>query len=85
MSSRAGFRLFSNARFVRGGFAQRFGGARRTQATDAAAAAAPAAQQGMLAKLWNSPVGVKTVHFWYVEVCELKRIEWLMGLIGLRL
>ncbi|KAI9670929.1 MAG: hypothetical protein M1817_003814 [Caeruleum heppii] len=35
---------------------------RRAQSTDASAAAGPA--QSTLSRLWNSPIGVKTVHFW---------------------
>ncbi|MCJ1327793.1 hypothetical protein MMC10_004468 [Thelotrema lepadinum] len=34
---------------------------RRWQSTDAAA---PAAEQSGFAKIWNSPIGPKTVHFW---------------------
>ena len=39
---------------------------RRWQSSDAqGAATAEAVRQGGFARLWNSPVGVKTVHFWY--------------------
>lgn len=65
MSSRVGLRFFNNSRaafrnatasFRRPGFQ-----GRRFQTTDAGAAEQ---QQSTFQRLWNSPVGVKTVHFW---------------------
>ncbi|KAG8528719.1 uncharacterized protein KY384_006406 [Bacidia gigantensis] len=61
MSSRAGLRLFQAARFSRVAFRRPIG--RRYQTTDAAAAQ-PLPQENVFQKLWRSPVGVKTVHFW---------------------
>jgi len=63
-SSRAGLRFFANARaalrnnnYIRQNGSKGF----RFQSTDASA---PAAEQSFFQKMWNSPVGVKTVHFW---------------------
>jgi hypothetical protein len=56
MSFRPGSRIFSA--FRRTNFAQFY--ARRNAST---AGAEPAG----FAKFWNSPVGPKTVHFWYVS------------------
>ncbi|KAJ5542811.1 hypothetical protein N7535_005235 [Penicillium sp. DV-2018c] len=64
MSSRVGFRFFNNSRFAfrnasapfRRPGAQGF----RWQSTEAGAGE----QQSTFQRLWNSPVGVKTVHFW---------------------
>lgn len=41
---------------------------RRFQSTESAAAeaAAAGAKQSFLQRSWNSPIGVKTVHFWLV-------------------
>ncbi|OKL62767.1 hypothetical protein UA08_01321 [Talaromyces atroroseus] len=59
-SSRVGLRFFANSRAAfRNNFRQK---GFRFQSTDASAAAAE--QQSTFQKLWNSPVGVKTVHFW---------------------
>ncbi|KAJ5143336.1 uncharacterized protein N7515_002123 [Penicillium bovifimosum] len=64
MSSRVGFRFVNNARFAfrnasapfRRPGAQGF----RWQSTEAGAGG----QQSTFQRLWNSPIGVKTVHFW---------------------
>ncbi|KAG0157237.1 hypothetical protein PDIDSM_4422 [Penicillium digitatum] len=64
MSSRVGFRFVNNARFAfrnasapfRRPGAQGF----RWQSSEAGAGE----QQNAFQRLWNSPVGVKTVHFW---------------------
>lgn len=64
-SSRVGFRFLNNARFAfrnasapfRRPGAQGF----RFQSSEAGAAE----QQSAFQRMWNSPVGVKTVHFWY--------------------
>ncbi|KAL9131939.1 MAG: hypothetical protein Q9217_000219 [Psora testacea] len=61
MSSRAGLRLLQGSRVTRTAFKRPIG--RRYQTTDAAAAVPPPAQS-TFQRLWNSPVGVKTVHFW---------------------
>ncbi|KIW00773.1 uncharacterized protein PV09_07753 [Verruconis gallopava] len=64
MSQRAGLRLLqaSKQAGVRSSFRQAF--FRRNAST--AAEASPASTEGQSAfqKLWNSPVGPKTVHFW---------------------
>ena len=68
MSSRLGFRFFQNSRaayqnasspFRRNAFR-----GRRFQSTESGSADATASQS-TFQRLWNSPVGVKTVHFWY--------------------
>ena len=68
MSSRAGLRLFPHfARTARAApFRKPPGG--RLQSTDATAAPT----QGTFRRIWNSPVGVKTVHFWY-EIIKPRR------------
>ena len=58
MSSRAGLRFFQSARLSRALSRKPFG--RRYQATDATTASS----EGIVQRLWNSPVGMKTVHFW---------------------
>lgn len=64
MSSRVGFRFVNNARFAfRNGSAPfRRPGAQgfRWQSSEAGAGE----QQNAFQRLWNSPVGMKTVHFW---------------------
>lgn len=64
MSSRTVSRLSSHfARAGRTGFSRKPLG-RRFQTVDATAAPS----QNTIQRLWNSPVGVKTVHFWYDSV-----------------
>jgi len=67
MSSRVGLRFFqssraayqsTNSHFRRQGFFR----ARRFQSTDAGTSSEQ--QQSKFQRLWNSPVGIKTVHFW---------------------
>jgi hypothetical protein len=66
MSSRVGLRFFqtsraahqSNSHFRRQGFFR----ARRFQSTDTGTSHEQ--QQSRFQRLWNSPVGLKTVHFW---------------------
>ncbi|KAL4917704.1 UPF0041-domain-containing protein [Aspergillus aurantiobrunneus] len=59
-SSRVGFRFFHNSRAtLREAFRRPGAQGRRFQSSDAAAE-----QQSVFQRLWNSPVGVKTVHFW---------------------
>ncbi|BAE60189.1 hypothetical protein BDV35DRAFT_387465 [Aspergillus flavus] len=60
MSSRVGLRFFQNSRAAFRNAQHRFGAGRRFQTSDAAAAE----PQSVFQRLWNSPVGVKTVHFW---------------------
>lgn len=66
MSSRVGFRFFNNTRFafrnVSAPFRRPGAQGRRFQSADAGASAEQ--QQSTFKRLWNSPVGVKTVHFW---------------------
>ena len=63
MSSKIGLRLFQNSRAAFQNATARLRAqalrARRFQSTDAAAA-----QQSFLQRSWNSPIGIKTVHFW---------------------
>ena len=64
MSSKAVSRLSAHfARTARTGFSRKSLGC-RFQTTDATAAPS----QSTFQRLWNSPVGVKTVHFWYSSV-----------------
>jgi hypothetical protein len=46
----------------RSGFKSKFGG-RRWQST---AAPTENAQQSWFKRMWDSPIGLKTVHFWFV-------------------
>ncbi|KAL8701311.1 MAG: hypothetical protein Q9201_004982 [Fulgogasparrea decipioides] len=74
MSLRAGIRFSQCARqFARASPFRRPCG-RRYQTTEAAPAA-PA--QGTFQRLWNSPVGVKTVHFWAPVM------KWALVLAGI--
>lgn len=77
MSSRAGLRLFPHfARTARTApFRKPLGG--RFQSTDATAAPT----QGTFQRIWNSPVGVKTVHFWY-EIIKSGR-QWKANANGI--
>ena len=59
MSSRAGLRFFESASFSRAFTKKSLG--RRYQTANATTAAPT---EGLVQRLWNSPVGVKTVHFW---------------------
>ncbi|KAL4865811.1 hypothetical protein BDV12DRAFT_173909 [Aspergillus spectabilis] len=60
-TSRVGFRFFQNSRAAfREAFRRPGAQGRRFQTSDAASAE----QQSTFQRLWNSPVGVKTVHFW---------------------
>ncbi|KAL1977152.1 hypothetical protein VTN31DRAFT_11 [Thermomyces dupontii] len=67
MSHRVGFRFLQNFRtaFRHSPPTVRQNALRgsRSQSTDASAASAEK-PQNVLVKLWNSPVGLKTVHFW---------------------
>lgn len=70
MSHRVGFRFLQNFRtaFRHSPPTVRQNALRgsRSQSTDASAASAEK-PQNVLVKLWNSPVGLKTVHFWYLD------------------
>jgi hypothetical protein len=72
MSSRVGLRFFQNSRAAFRNAQRRFGAGRRFQSSDAPAAE----QQTTFQRLWNSPIGVKTVHFWYVVYPALKYIPF---------
>ena len=66
MSQRAGFRMLHRAAqqpTFRTGFRQPF--FRRNVATADRPVTDATTNQSGFAKLWNSPVGPKTVHFWY--------------------
>ena len=63
-SSRIGLRFLQSSRFTRAYIKKPIG--RRYQTADATAAAPT--NQGAFARMWNSPIGVKTVHFWYVYI-----------------
>jgi len=68
MSSRVGFRFLNNTRFafrnVSAPFRRPSAQGFRFQSSDAGAGAAE--HQNPFQRLWNSPVGLKTVHFWCV-------------------
>ncbi|PGG98436.1 hypothetical protein AJ79_08877 [Helicocarpus griseus UAMH5409] len=78
-SSRVGLRFFQNSRTAFQNLASPFRRpglkARRFQSTEAGASTAPA--QSFLQRSWNSPVGVKTVHFWAPVM------KWVLVLAGL--
>lgn len=63
MSSRVGFRFLNNTRFAfrnaTAPFRRQAGQGFRFQSSEAGAE-----QQSTFQRMWNSPVGVKTVHFW---------------------
>jgi hypothetical protein len=69
MSQRAGLRLLqaSKQATLRTSFRQTFFRRNASTTADATATEATANQSGF-AKLWNSPVGPKTVHFWYATM-----------------
>jgi hypothetical protein len=70
-TSRVGLRFFQNSRAAfRSAFRRPGGYGRRFQSSDAAAAE----QQSTFQRMWNSPVGLKTVHFWYA--LEIQLIVW---------
>ncbi|KAE8372313.1 UPF0041 domain protein [Aspergillus bertholletiae] len=58
MSSRVGLRFFQNSRAAFRNAQRRFGAGHRFQSSDATAG------QSTFQRMWNSPIGVKTVHFW---------------------
>ncbi|ODM21081.1 hypothetical protein SI65_04134 [Aspergillus cristatus] len=63
-TSRIGFRFFQNTRAAfRNAYAPFRRPGARFQSSEAGAASAESQQSGFQ-RLWNSPVGVKTVHFW---------------------
>ncbi|KAL1957237.1 hypothetical protein VTO42DRAFT_6143 [Malbranchea cinnamomea] len=77
--TRIGLRLFQNSSAVFRNATARFRTqtlrSRRFQSTDSGAATAQ--QQSWLQRSWNSPVGLKTVHFWAPVM------KWLLVLAGL--
>ena len=74
MASRVGFRLSSQfARAARTStFRKPLG--RRFQTTDTSTAPS----QSTFQRVWNSPVGVKTVHFWYDYIISGRRQAQLL-------
>ncbi|ODH45427.1 hypothetical protein ACO22_00154 [Paracoccidioides brasiliensis] len=78
-SSRVGLRFFQNSRAAFQNIASPFRRqglrARRFQSTEASSSNAPA--QSFLQRSWNSPVGLKTVHFW------APIMKWVLVLAGL--
>ncbi|KAK2802313.1 hypothetical protein FQN51_004602 [Onygenales sp. PD_10] len=79
MSSRLGFRFFNTYRnaFQNAASSFRRQGmkGRRFQSSEANQSTAPA--QSFLQRSWNSPVGLKTVHFWAPVM------KWVLVLAGL--
>lgn len=70
MSARAGLRFFSNTArqsAFRAPFRNQQQAFRRYQGT----VATEAPSQNIFQRLWTSEVGIKTVHFWYVDSCLL--------------
>jgi mitochondrial pyruvate carrier 2 len=75
-SSRLGLRFFANSRAAfRNSFRQNGSKGFRFQSTEASAAGAE--PQSVFQKMWNSPVGVKTVHFWYTHTLSLSREDYV--------
>jgi hypothetical protein len=74
-SSRVGLRFLASSRAALRNFGQNVRNQSkgfRFQSTDASAAAGE--QQSTFQKMWNSPVGVKTVHFWYGFSISIRKI-----------
>jgi hypothetical protein len=82
MSQRAGFRLLQRASqqqpTFRTAFRQPF--FRRNVATADGPVTDATTSQGGFAKLWNSPVGPKTVHFWYAAMILMDTCGCALGL-----
>ncbi|KLJ10055.1 hypothetical protein EMPG_14529 [Blastomyces silverae] len=80
-TSKVGLRFFQNYRAAFHNLSsplRRHGlRSRRFQSTEAGSSTAP--QQSFLQRSWNSPIGLKTVHFWYV----IKSQGWVLVLAGL--
>ncbi|KAL8870600.1 MAG: hypothetical protein Q9174_003394 [Haloplaca sp. 1 TL-2023] len=74
MSSRVGIRFSQCARNLARASPFRRPHGRRYQTTEAAPTPPP---QGTFQRLWNSPVGVKTVHFWAPVM------KWALVLAGI--
>lgn len=69
MSSRVGLRFLANSRAAFRTFRQNVSNNSkgfRFSSTEASAAGAGESQNAFQ-RMWNSPVGFKTVHFWYVH------------------
>lgn len=79
MSSRLGLRFFQNSKAAfqnaTAPFRRQMMKSRRFQSTEAGSSAAP--PQSFLQRSWNSPIGVKTVHFWAPVM------KWVLVLAGL--
>ncbi|KAJ5946101.1 UPF0041-domain-containing protein [Penicillium verhagenii] len=77
MSSRVGFRFLNNTRFAfrnaTGPFRRQAGQGFRFQSSEAGAAE----HQSFAQRMWNSPVGVKTVHFW------APMMKWALVIAGI--
>lgn len=75
MSSRVGLRFSQSFRQTLSRTRQTV--FRRHQGTTAnpAVEGAPAQPQSIFKRLWTSEVGVKTVHFWYVNPCYERRLR----------
>ncbi|OJD23278.1 hypothetical protein ACJ73_05373 [Blastomyces percursus] len=78
-TSRVGLRFFQNYRTAFQNLSsplRRYGlRSRRFQSTEAGSSTAP--QQSFLQRSWNSPIGLKTVHFW------APIMKWILVLAGL--
>ncbi|MCJ1476061.1 hypothetical protein MMC13_004726 [Lambiella insularis] len=72
MSSRAGLRLLQSCRQIRASSGRTI--SKRYQATQAAPTVPT---QSLAQRLWTSPVGVKTVHFWAPVM------KWILVLAGI--
>lgn len=70
MSSRVGLRFLANSRAALRNFRQNVSNNKgfRFSSTEASAAGTGESQNAFQ-RMWNSPVGLKTVHFWYVIFC----------------
>lgn len=88
MSHRVGLRYLQNFRTAfrhsPATFRQNAIRGARFQTTDASAASAEK-PQNVFVKLWNSPVGLKTVHFWYLHSCMVLALRWIDANIALGL
>ncbi|KAJ5919159.1 hypothetical protein N7466_010102 [Penicillium verhagenii] len=77
MSSRVGFRFLNNTRFAfrnaTGPFRRQAGQGFRFQSSEAGAAE----QSSFFKRMWDSPVGVKTVHFW------APMMKWALVIAGI--
>ncbi|PGH10550.1 hypothetical protein AJ80_07496 [Polytolypa hystricis UAMH7299] len=81
MTSRVGLRFLQNSRAAFQRFTSPFrtpGGRNlRYQSTEAGSSSSTAQPQSFLQRSWNSPIGLKTVHFWAPVM------KWILVLAGL--